>query len=107
MKILFVQPRIVRNLDNLGKATVNLSGTPYMSIQQLASATPKEHSIEMIDERFKKIDFEEKCDLVAIMKCFETLRPGIVCLLIILLVSIRLYCCINKYFFKFSKGLPK
>ncbi|HEY0088599.1 MAG TPA: radical SAM protein [Candidatus Lokiarchaeia archaeon] len=70
MKILFIQPRNERNLSNLGKAVNNISGTPYMSIQQLIAATPKEHTVELIDERFENINFEEKFDLVAIMKCF-------------------------------------
>ncbi|MCK4364582.1 MAG: B12-binding domain-containing radical SAM protein [Thermoplasmatales archaeon] len=70
MNILFVQPRVLRGLNILGRATINISGTPYMSIQQLVAATPNKHSIELIDERFDKIDFEKKYDLVAIMKCY-------------------------------------
>ena len=70
MKILFVQARNRRNLGTLDKLTIQLSGTPYLSIQQLAAATPSEHSIEFIDERHKKIDFNGDYDLVAIMQCF-------------------------------------
>jgi radical SAM superfamily enzyme YgiQ (UPF0313 family) len=54
----------------MNKRTIHLSGTPYLSIQQLIAATPEEHEIVFIDERNENINFDGDYDLVGLMQCF-------------------------------------
>ncbi|MCD6469127.1 MAG: B12-binding domain-containing radical SAM protein [Thermoplasmata archaeon] len=39
---------------------------PSITLQYLKSLTPKQHDVEIVDERYETIDFEEKWDLVGI-----------------------------------------
>lgn len=65
MKVLFVQPHTSVILETLwGKLSRKLNFFPNLQIQQLAASTPKDHKIKIIDERHKRIDFNEPCDLV-------------------------------------------
>jgi len=73
MKILFIQPcshlKGIKNnrLSLINKLIVKLYMLcPSLSFSMLAAVTPKEHSITMIDERCKKINFSKKYDLVGI-----------------------------------------
>jgi radical SAM superfamily enzyme YgiQ (UPF0313 family) len=47
---------------------------PSLTLRQLAAITPKENSVELIDERFKKINYSKSYDLVGI-SCFTYNAP--------------------------------
>ena len=61
MKILLVSPH-----PNAKKSFLNKFNYPSLSLQQIAGITPKEHDVEIIDERYEPINFEKKYDLVGI-----------------------------------------
>jgi len=61
MKILLVLPHPNSKRKFLAKFQY-----PCLTLQQLASLTPKKHSIDIVDERYAKIDFNKKYDLVGI-----------------------------------------
>ena len=64
MKILFIQPNTRREKIN----TIDFSAMafPLLTFPTLAAYTPPNHSVTMIDERIKKIDFSVPYDLVGI-----------------------------------------
>ena len=67
MKILFIQPDPDYN-NNFILRSLKKNGIPSLTLAfpMLAAVTPKKHSILMIDERFKEINFNTNCDLVGI-----------------------------------------
>ncbi|UCF50506.1 MAG: B12-binding domain-containing radical SAM protein [Thermoplasmatales archaeon] len=69
MKILLVDPNYALGKGILDRFKLRLFGTPYITLQQLATITPEKHSIEILDETFEKIDFNKKYDLVGITSC--------------------------------------
>jgi len=61
MKILLIMPH-----PNPKKNFLNKFSYPCLTLQQVSAITPKEHSVEIIDERYKDIDFNKNYDLVGI-----------------------------------------
>jgi len=75
MKILFVQPSLGIKFSSIRKKflykvlqSIEADEFHYLhlSVYYIAAITPCKHSIKIIDERFKKVDFKENCDLVVI-----------------------------------------
>jgi len=73
MKLLFVQPFILPPV----KSTIFkilyryyshliLIVDYYQILLQIAAVTPRKHLINLVDERFEKINFDEECNLVVI-----------------------------------------
>jgi len=61
MKILLVIPH-TKSKRSFG----DKFGYPSLTLQQVAAITPKEHEVELVDERFVKINFKKEYDLVGI-----------------------------------------
>jgi len=61
MKILLLMPHPNSKRNILSKFQY-----PCLTLQQVAAITPKEHEVEIADERYVKINFDEKYDLVGI-----------------------------------------
>ena len=83
MRILFVQPN-PRSKNKKDKSTSPLSNriiskfsvfSPQLTFPMLAAVTPKEHKIEIINERYKQLDYRNKYDIVGIsFRTFEAKR---------------------------------
>jgi len=69
MKILLVDPNYSLDNGTLDKLKIKLFGTPYITLQQIATITPERHSIKILDETFEKIDFNKDYDLIGITCC--------------------------------------
>ena len=54
MKILLVMPH-----SNTKKGLFSRFNYPALTLKQLASITPEKHSLDLVDERFEKIDFNK------------------------------------------------
>lgn len=73
MKILFINPNSSFNTRNISsisffnrfKGRFNIFSAP-LTFQMLASVTPKNHNIYMLDENYENIDFNFECDIVGI-----------------------------------------
>ncbi len=61
MKILLVSPHPNSKRNFLSKFHY-----PSLTLQQVAACTPKEHEVEIVDERYVKINFKKEYDLVGI-----------------------------------------
>lgn len=61
MNILLVMPHPNPKRDLLSKFTY-----PALTLKQLAAITPKEHDVDVVDERFEIIDFSKGYDVVGI-----------------------------------------
>ncbi|PNX48681.1 MAG: hypothetical protein BV456_09555, partial [Thermoplasmata archaeon M8B2D] len=61
MKILLVSPHTNRRRSYLNKYQY-----PSLTLQQIAGITPREHDVEIVDERYEDINFENHYDLVGI-----------------------------------------
>ena len=61
MKILLVMPH-----TNAKRGFFDKLSYPCLTLQQVAAITPKEHSVEIVDERYENIDFNKNYDLVGI-----------------------------------------
>ena len=60
MKILFIYPNPSNGSHSSSNKLLKIFfNYPLSTFEALANVTPKEHSIEVIDERFEEIDFEE------------------------------------------------
>jgi radical SAM superfamily enzyme YgiQ (UPF0313 family) len=68
MKVLLVMPHLRKKL-NLPTLTY-----PILSLQMVAGATPKKYDVKIVDERWEKLNFNEKCDIVGI-SCLTYLVP--------------------------------
>ena len=67
MRILFIYPYPSKNShSSYTKFLKIFFYSPISTFEALSSVTPKEHSIEIIDERFEKIDFEKDYDIIGI-----------------------------------------
>ena len=64
MKILFVFPSFP-HYKGKPSVTFQRMGHPYV-FRYLASVTPENYDIDIVDERFEKINFNEKYDIVGI-----------------------------------------
>ena len=69
MNILLVDPNYSLDNGTFEKLKIRLFGTPYITLQQIATVTPKKHSIKILDETFEKIVFNKEYDLVGITCC--------------------------------------
>ena len=61
MKILLLMPHPNANRSLFTKFTY-----PSLTLQQIAAITPKEHHLEIVDERFGRVNFNKDYDLVGI-----------------------------------------
>ncbi|MFH1101693.1 MAG: radical SAM protein [Methanobacteriota archaeon] len=61
MNILFVMPHPHARRSVFSRFTY-----PSLTLQQLAAITPKQHEVKIVDERFEKLDFTKKYDVVGI-----------------------------------------
>jgi len=69
MNILLIFPRIEHGLTTYrdkGSWTSILFGYPAITLPHIAAITPKEHSVEIINENYDDIDFDQDVDLVGI-----------------------------------------
>lgn len=67
MRILLIYPHHAHDSHSFFTKLVKVfSYPPKSAFEALADVTPQEHSIEIIDERFEKIDFEEDYDIIGI-----------------------------------------
>lgn len=69
MKIKLIQPNYAPKLNIIQKINMKLTYNPYITLQQIATITPKNHTIQIIDEAFQQIDFNEEVDIVGITCC--------------------------------------
>ena len=69
MKILLIFPRIEHGVttykDRKGWAAI-LLGYPAITLPHLAALTPRKHEVEIINENYDDIDFNQDVDLVGI-----------------------------------------
>lgn len=61
MKVLLVMPHPHARRSLFARFTY-----PSLAMQQLAGITPPEHEVEIVDERFKDINFNKKYDVIGI-----------------------------------------
>ncbi len=61
MKILLAMP-----YPNAKRSLFSRFMIPCLTLQQIAGITPQEHTVEIVDERFEKINFDKHYDLVGI-----------------------------------------
>ena len=61
MKILLVMPH-----PNPKRSFFSKFQYPSLTLQQIAGITPREHTVELVDERYKDIDFDKHYDLIGI-----------------------------------------
>jgi radical SAM superfamily enzyme YgiQ (UPF0313 family) len=70
MQILFIQPKLEIFSKDAPNAMNFIEADQFyylhLSIYHLAEITPVKYSIKIIDERFKKINFNQDCDIVVI-----------------------------------------
>jgi radical SAM superfamily enzyme YgiQ (UPF0313 family) len=67
MRILFVYPNPSNALPSfIAKFLSIFSSSLIPAFKALTNVTPKEHSIDIIDERIEKIDYDEDYDLIGI-----------------------------------------
>jgi radical SAM superfamily enzyme YgiQ (UPF0313 family) len=69
MKILLIQPNYVPNFGFLDELRLKLVFNPYITLQQIATVTPENHDVTILDEVFQRIDFSEKYDIIGITCC--------------------------------------
>lgn len=61
MKILLLMPH-----PNANRSLFTRFTYPSLTLQQIAAITPKEHHVEIVDERFGRVNFNKDYDLVGI-----------------------------------------
>ncbi len=67
MKILFIYPNPVKALPSYIVKFLSIFSNPIIpAFKALTNVTPKEHSIEIIDERIENIDYDGDYDLIGI-----------------------------------------
>ena len=79
MNILLVFPRIKHGMTTFrdkGSWRAIISGYPVITLPHLASITPRNHSVKIINENNEDIDFEEDIDLVGIT-CYTMTAPRV------------------------------
>lgn len=69
MKILLIQPNYALGDSFFDRLKMKLFMSPYITLQQIATITPKKHTVDLLDETFHKIDFYKEYDLVGITSC--------------------------------------
>jgi radical SAM superfamily enzyme YgiQ (UPF0313 family) len=79
MKILLVFPRVEHGQTTVkDKGTWNafLFGNPIITLPHIASITPKEHDVKIVNENYADIDFDVDVDLVGIT-CYTMTAPRV------------------------------
>jgi len=71
MKILLVQPGVKQKIRWFDRILFHFSIFPSFTLQQIATLTPDEHTVEIVDENRSKIKFSREYDLVGIT-CFTS-----------------------------------
>lgn len=66
MHIKFIYPDSSKMHTNHSKPTRQFFRTPPLNLLMLAGLTPRNIKVEIIDERYKPINFDAPVDLVAI-----------------------------------------
>ena len=61
MKILLVSPH-----PNKKRSYLNKYQYPSLTLQQIAGITPREHDVEIVDERYEDINFDNHYDIIGI-----------------------------------------
>ena len=61
MKILLISPH-----TNVKRNFFTKFSYPSLTLQQIAAITPREHTIDIVDERYENINFDKTYDLVGI-----------------------------------------
>ena len=61
MKILLIMPH-----PNAKRSFLSKFQYPSLTLQQIAGITPREHDVEIVDERYENINFNKNYDLVGI-----------------------------------------
>jgi radical SAM superfamily enzyme YgiQ (UPF0313 family) len=79
MKIILIFPRYEHGsatYKDKESWTSNVYSYPELTLPYIAALTPREHTVEIIDESHEDIDYNQKVDLVGI-SCFTTLAPRV------------------------------
>ena len=79
MKILLVFPRIEHGqitANDKGKVSQMIFGNPIITLPHIATITPKNHDIKIVDENYQDINFNEDADLVGIT-CYTMTAPRV------------------------------
>jgi radical SAM superfamily enzyme YgiQ (UPF0313 family) len=67
MKILFIYPNPLNSSNSPSNKILKIFlNDPLSTFEALGNVTPKEHSVDIIDERLEKINFEDDYDLIGI-----------------------------------------
>jgi len=66
MKILFIQPSSIKSRKSNKRLIFKIHLHPSLTFEQLSGITPGKHEIDFIDERYQKIYYEWKGDIVGI-----------------------------------------
>lgn len=66
MNILLVQPNYESKNSFLDSIKMKIFWSPYITLQQIATFTPKKHNIDIVDEIYQNIDYNNNYDLVGI-----------------------------------------
>lgn len=68
MRILLVQPANTtdRNIINRIFKKIRITSFPPLTLPQVASLTPREHEVRIVDDNFEKITYDGEFDLVGI-----------------------------------------
>lgn len=66
MKILLITPKSISSIEKSKSLIFKLHIHPTLTLYQLASLTPNNFDLKVVDERYKNIDFNSDVDLVGI-----------------------------------------
>lgn len=75
MKILLIYPKSEYGIGPDKKKKVwaaSYFGFPSITVPYIAAITPREHSVEILDENYEDVDFEEDVDIVGLPCLTET-----------------------------------
>lgn len=61
MKILLIMPH-----TNVKRSFFSKFSYPSLTLQQIAAITPREHTVEIVDERYETVNFNKNYDLIGI-----------------------------------------
>jgi radical SAM superfamily enzyme YgiQ (UPF0313 family) len=79
MKILLVFPKIEHGqttIKDKGSWNAFLFGNPIITLPHVATITPREHDVKIVNENYSDIDFNEDVDLVGIT-CYTMTAPRV------------------------------
>jgi radical SAM superfamily enzyme YgiQ (UPF0313 family) len=79
MKILLVFPKVEHGqttVKDKGSWNAFLFGNPIITLPHMATITPREHDVKIVNENYSDIDFDEDVDLVGIT-CYTMTAPRV------------------------------